>query len=241
MGRRESGMKIFTDTQKWDDKWFRKLHPATKIIYLYLCDLSDHAGIWEFDGDMIRLHIGFEYSDEELRERILSLGAKIREMPNGVFWITNYVHFQNPKGISRRFKHCAPIYRSFEKHGIDPDKFQQCAIDLETEGNDVNTSAEVELQTVVDLWNTTCSELSAVSKLTSVRRSQLRAIIKEKISVFDLFNRVTQSDFLMGRSSKWKATFDWVIKPQNRIKIMEGNYANADRRGHSTEDYSKGF
>ena len=233
-------MKIFTDSKKWDDRWFRNLAPDRKLIYLYICDLSDHAGVWEFDGDMLRLHLGVKYPDDEIINKINDLCEKVSELPNKRFWITNYIHFQNPKGISRKFKHCVPIYRSLEKHGIDPERFQQSALDLETEG-DPPVSGDKELQVIVDLWNTDCKGLSSVTKLTPTRRSALRAIKKEKISVIDLFNRVGESDFLMGRSTKWKASFDWVIKAQNRIKIMEGNYANANRRGHSTEDYSEGF
>lgn len=232
-------MKIFTDSKKWDDRWFRNLSPDRKLIYLYICDLSDHAGIWELDGDMLRLHLGVKYSDDEIIKKMDDLTDKVAVLPNNKFWITNYIHFQNPKGISRRYKHCAPIYRSLEKHGIDPAKFQS-ALDSETEG-DPPSKVDKDLQEIVDLWNSTCKSLSSVTKITSARRSALRLIKKEKISVTELFKKVNDSDFLMGRSTKWKASFDWVLKPQNRIKILEGNYANANRTGHSTEDYTKGF
>jgi hypothetical protein len=232
-------MKIFTDSRKWDDRWFRNLAPDRKLIYLYICDLSDHAGIWEFDGDMLRLHLGVKYSDDEIIKKMDDLTEKVAALPDNKFWITNYIHFQNPKGISRRYKHCAPIYRSLDKHGIDPVKFQS-ALDVETEG-DPPAKGDKDLQEIVDLWNSTCKTLSSVTKITPTRRSALRLIKKEEISVAELFKKVSESDFLMGRSSKWKASFDWVLKPQNRIKILEGNYANANRTGHSTEDYTKGF
>ena len=43
------------------------------------------------------------------------------------------------------------------------------------------------------------------------------------------FNYASESDFLMGRTDKpWSGCcFDWLLKPANFRKILEGNYANA--------------
>ena len=40
-----------------------------------------------------------------------------------------------------------------------------------------------------------------------------------------LFKQIDESDFLSGRSGDWSATFDWVMKPANMVKILEGNYS----------------
>ena len=145
-------MKIFTDSSKWDDKWFRGLSPATKIIYLYLCDMSDHAGVWEFDGDLMRLHIKLrheDYDDDTIENLLDGLSDKVTRLPNGKYWITNYISFQNPKGISRRFNHCIPIYRSLEKNGIDPEEFQQSVMDLASEGK-ANPKDVIQCNTVME-------------------------------------------------------------------------------------------
>lgn len=46
-----------------------------------------------------------------------------------------------------------------------------------------------------------------------------------------LFRVLGQSDFLTGRAKDWKASFDWILKPTNFAKAVEGNYANT-RRTH---------
>jgi len=40
------------------------------------------------------------------------------------------------------------------------------------------------------------------------------------------FEKIKRSNFLTGISSNWKATFDWILKDSNCLKILEGNYDN---------------
>jgi hypothetical protein len=196
--------------------------------------------VWDLDGDALRFQTKLDLDDTQILGHLGLMGEKVKLLPCGKYWLVNYITFQQPKGLSRKFKHCAPIYRSLEKHGIDPDQFQQSVMDLNTEGDDIKTD-DVDFTTVVDLWNTTCGDLPKINKLTASRKRFIKSASKENISFFDLFNKVADSDFLMGRSSKWKANFDFVIKPENRTKIMEGNYATAIRSGHSTDEHANGF
>ena len=39
---------------------------------------------------------------------------------------------------------------------------------------------------------------------------------------------MNNSDFLSGRAKSFKAGFDWIFKPANLQKILEGNYDNRD-------------
>lgn len=42
-------MKRFTETNKWDDPWFRSLAGVHKLIFLYVIDRCNNAGFWEVD------------------------------------------------------------------------------------------------------------------------------------------------------------------------------------------------
>jgi hypothetical protein len=46
----------------------------------------------------------------------------------------------------------------------------------------------------------------------------------------DYFNRVESSDFLSGRVTRWRADFDWIMKPSNFEKVLEGKYANRQEK-----------
>jgi hypothetical protein len=42
----------------------------------------------------------------------------------------------------------------------------------------------------------------------------------------ELFKHVADSEFLTGANERsWKASFDWLMKPDNFAKVMEGNYS----------------
>lgn len=95
---------------------------------------------------------------------------------------------------------------------------------------------------VVKLWNEICTSLPKVMRLSDARRDKVKARLREwgdtdpkKMldNARSLFLRIERSDFLTGRSGKWKgASFDWIFDSRNNwIKVMEGNYDNVRGSG----------
>jgi hypothetical protein len=81
---------------------------------------------------------------------------------------------------------------------------------------------------IVDLFNGTCKSLTAVSHLTIQRAERVSALLDE-YSIEDFataFRKVELSTFLTGKDTKWKASFDWLIKDGNMAKVLEGQYDN---------------
>lgn len=93
-------------------------------------------------------------------------------------------------------------------------------------------AAPIPEQVFADLFNLTCKSLHPVSPTlnwAASRRSAVGNRLKEKPEfVFwqQVFTRVERSDFLTGRNAAWCANFDWILKPANLQKIVEGNYDN---------------
>lgn len=83
-------MKRFTETTKWIDPWFRKLSPPTKLLWLYLCDNCDTAGIIELDIDAASFCIGSQVGDSNLKE----IGDRL-DRKEGKLLIRKYVMFQH--------------------------------------------------------------------------------------------------------------------------------------------------
>lgn len=112
----------------------------------------------------------------------------------------------------------------------------------ETKGEETKEKrVEYPCDGVVRLWNEICTSLPKVMRLSDARREKVKARLKEwggdKDKMLDnaraLFLRIERSDFLTGRSGKWKgASFDWIFDSRNNwIKVMEGNYDNVRGAG----------
>lgn len=54
-------------------------------------------------------------------------------------------------------------------------------------------------------------------------------------TVQKVFKKTAESEFLTGKNSRgWKANLDWICKPENFLKILEGNYDSKKPEAAST-------
>lgn len=60
--------KRFTDTQKWRNEWFRTLPLKAKLVWTYLCDECDHAGIWKVDLGLASFQLDFKVTKHDVIE-----------------------------------------------------------------------------------------------------------------------------------------------------------------------------
>jgi hypothetical protein len=113
-----------------------------------------------------------------------------------------------------------------------------------SETNDSHT-----LESVLALWANLCPNLPKPGELTPARRDAITCRLNEANGdpeVFrHVFTRVGSSSFLNGAGQNgWKASFDWVLKPESWTKILEGNFSDrrsAAGRKLTAEDYAGGF
>lgn len=57
-----------------------------------------------------------------------------------------------------------------------------------------------------------------------------------------VFERIEKSDFLSGRNGKWSGcSFDWILKPENWKKIIEGNYDNREPSSQKSKGHFSSF
>lgn len=82
---------------------------------------------------------------------------------------------------------------------------------------------------VINKWNELgLQKLVAINPNTN-RSKLLNARIKEYgvEKILEAINNISKSSFLKGQNNKgWIITFDWLIKPNNFLKVLEGNYNN---------------
>jgi len=90
--------KRFTDTEKWKKPFIRGLQGAYKLLWLYICDDCDHAGIWQVDMEVAAIRIGEKI---DIKEAIKSFDEKIIIIDKGNKWfIPSFLEFQYPSGLN---------------------------------------------------------------------------------------------------------------------------------------------
>lgn len=92
-------------------------------------------------------------------------------------------------------------------------------------------------QDIVKLYHEMLPSLTAVKEWTAQRQDLLRTRWKEKPERQSLeywrnfFGYVAESDFLMGKVKDFKADLEWLIRPKNFVKVIEGKFHQ--RNGHN--------
>lgn len=106
-------MKRFTESTKWDDPWFRQLPAAAKLLFLWLVDKCDGAGIIDADIGLASFQIGMKINDDTLA----LLGDRLTRLDNGKIILTKFIKFQHGE-LSRDCKAHNPVFKSLESNGL---------------------------------------------------------------------------------------------------------------------------
>jgi len=84
--------KRMTDTDKWKKRFVRDLSPQHKLLWFYILDDCNHAGIWEVDLEVASIRVGFDLSHDSLPS---SFEEKVIPFDNGDKWfIPDFIDFQ---------------------------------------------------------------------------------------------------------------------------------------------------
>ena len=81
-----------TDTDKWKKRFLRELKPQHKLLWFYILDDCNHAGIWDVDIEVASIRVGEELIYDMLPQAFLD---KIVIFDNGDKWfIPEFIEFQ---------------------------------------------------------------------------------------------------------------------------------------------------
>jgi hypothetical protein len=111
----------------------------------------------------------------------------------------------------------------------------------EIKNNNIDTNVSTSVETdppidfvgLLDFWNKTMESANAVipkiKSLSERRKGFVKARVREfnKRAVFEVISKAGTSDFLNGKNQRgWVADFDWIFRPNNFPKVLEGIYDN---------------
>jgi len=229
--------------------WIMLLSLAGKCSYqgkIYLTEEIPYteamlADELQMDADLVR---------EGLKEmeRLKMIRCK-----NGVYYIVGWEEHQNvdkQELIRKQTKKRVEKYRQ-KKEECNAD-VTQCNADVThcnateekrtEEKRGEEKRAEEICQPVAELFNARCPSLRKVLELSKSRVEAVTTLLKKYTlaELGALFDRVERSPYLTGKNDRgWLATFDWVIKSENLIKVAEGNYDAAAPKESKYNDFEK--
>tara|TARA_R110002110_G_scaffold12412_4_gene58980 strand:+ start:338 stop:988 length:651 start_codon:yes stop_codon:yes gene_type:complete len=115
--------KRFTDSDKWKKGFMRNLPTKYKLLWLYILDDCNHAGVWETDFEVASIRIGSKISENEA---IKHYADNIRIFDNGDKWfVPKFIDFQYGQLNSNSRPHQAVIklidkYDLYSIKGVSP-------------------------------------------------------------------------------------------------------------------------
>ena len=125
--------KRFTDTDKWKKGFIRNLPSKYKLLWLYILDDCNHAGLWETDFEVASIRIGSKISE---KEAVKHFAEQIKIFDNGNKWfIAKFVDFQYGTLNENSRPHQAVIkvldkYDVYNIKGINPDDIAGLDIEI---------------------------------------------------------------------------------------------------------------
>jgi hypothetical protein len=106
--------KRFTDKNKWDDEWYSLLDNDSKIVWEYLLDRCDHAGVGKLNMRMINFccNVAWEQS------KIESIFQTRLIFKVNFYFIPKYLKFQYPKGLNSKKPAIVSVRNILKEKGL---------------------------------------------------------------------------------------------------------------------------
>jgi hypothetical protein len=243
--------KRLTDSNKWDKSTFMDLTPKMKLAWIYLCDKCNHAGIWDVNFKLMQLHTGFEFTIDELVE---SFGDKIRVISNKKVFVPSFIYFQYGELTKTNNTHKS-VLSILQKAGVleplgnpsigDQDKDKDKDKDLlSLKSAEKLSLKDAKLHELIIIWNANCGGLAKVRSTNPNRDKKIHTIWPQQSPSdwAETIKHIARTPFCIGTNDRgWKATFDFLLKPDTWLKVNEGVYDNLHKNQSKASAEKKHF
>ena len=98
--------------------------------------------------------------------------------------------------------------------------------------NEIESVIVVDYEFIIGNYHSLCPKMNKVQAINQQRKGFINARYAEygMEKITEVLRKAGGSDFLNGINDKgWKADFEWIMRPTNFIKILEGKYENNTR------------
>lgn len=230
--------KRFIDTGIFDDDWFMDLTKDGKLLWIYFITKCDHAGILRLNEKLCKVQTDIK----DLNKVIKDLGNRLVTVRKHLYFIPKYIEYQYPGFPNSKVRQQSSAvdilikYGLFDKENLTltkelPNSYEHDTVNdtVIVNGNGNDNEDKISFENFVSSYHNLCPIMNKVQVINDTRKGYINARIAEfgEERLIEVFRLAGESDFLNGKNNKaWKADFDWIIRPNNFIKIMEGKYSN---------------
>lgn len=156
----------WTNCGKWDRPWFRETTDHEKLIYLFIRDDCDTAGIWEVDPARVRFAFGW---DLKLRDFLKACNGHVNLLPDDKpvervrvldashIWIVHFCLEQYRGGIKESNRAHRPVIASLLQWNLLKEVVEQftkrniaCEIDGDGEGKGAHSEVAARVLTYLN-------------------------------------------------------------------------------------------
>jgi len=107
--------KRFTDNEKWKKRFFKNLEPKYKLLWIYILDDCNHAGIWDVDMDVAALRIGESLNEKKALELF---NGNVLEIRDDRWFVPDFITFQYGE-LNNNSRVHQSVIALLNKHNID--------------------------------------------------------------------------------------------------------------------------
>jgi hypothetical protein len=83
--------KRFTDTDKWKKPFIRGLPTPYKLLWFYILDDCNHAGVWEVDIEVAEIRTGEKFS---ILYALEIFGDRVQKISENKWFLPDFISFQ---------------------------------------------------------------------------------------------------------------------------------------------------
>lgn len=238
--------KRMIDPSIWINEDFGTLTNLAKLVFIGLFSIADDEGRGKASPAYIKAVL-FPYNDDlrvaDIEKALSEISSKMSVIfyscdENKYYTLTSWNKWQK---IDKPSDSQIPAYEEdnkdirllFDEYSTSPRRIVAPNKNKKRIEENKNIKEE-NRKKVVEIYNTYCTNLPQVQKLTDKRNKAIDSFLKEfSIEQLEEICKIANiSEFLTGNNDRsWKADFDFIMRSDKATAILEGKYSNAKKGG----------
>lgn len=219
--------KRFTDTEKWKDEWFLELEPLMKMLWIYMLDTCDFAGVWKVNFKLASYSIGTAL---DRQSALNALGDRIMVLSLDKWHIPKFITYQQKGYLNPTNNAHKGIINLLEYHNIETSPYlvnaktrqglptkcfdslgAQVKVKVEVKdsssfSSSLKTKSALKIDEVENLFNEILSGKGKITHCRGLSSKNIQDFITttsfeefQKIETWkEIFQKVSASEFLTG-------------------------------------------